>query len=157
MAGPREVKRSERPAVVAVLVVWLAVLGPLVAGCGVVGRPDADGWDEQAEQALADAASQVATARLALETAAEGRTWSSYTTVLMADAEEAAGRAEDDLARVQAPARRTGAARAVLDLLARAVELVRTARAHVVAGRYDDPALLDDLDRIAGELERASP
>lgn len=146
-------KRSQRPTVVAVLLLPLVLLG----GCGVVARPDAAAWDDRAAQALTDAGSQVATVRLALASAGEGRTWSSYTTVLVVQAEEAAGRAEENLARVQVPAARADTAAAVLDLLDRAVDLVAEARARAVAGRYDDDGLLDDLDRLEGDLRQAAP
>ena len=138
-------------------VALVGVVGVLAPGCGIVSRPDAAAWDQQARRSLTDAASQVSTARLALETAAERRTWPAYATVVVAKAEEAAGTAEEDLARLQAPPQRADAAATVLDLLDEAVSLVAEARAHAVEGRYDDSALLDDLDRIAGELEQAAP
>lgn len=143
-------KRLQRPAVVAVLVL-------LLAGCGVVSRPDATAWDHQAAQALTDAASEVATARLALESARKERTWSSYTTVLVAEAEEAAGKVEEDLSRLQVPDGRTDEATKVLDLLDRAVDLVGEARAHAVDGKYDDKALVDHLDDLSDELRKATP
>lgn len=146
-------KRSQRSAVVAVLL----ALALLLAGCGVVSRPDPTAWDDRAAQALTDAGSEVATARLALESAREGRTWSSYTIVLLAEAEEAAGTVEEDLSRLQVPAGRADAATHVLDLLDQAVDLVGEARAHAVAGKYDDQALVDELDRLADELRQAAP
>ncbi|TNM44233.1 hypothetical protein FHP29_05895 [Nocardioides albidus] len=143
-----------RPAVVAVPA--LLLLAGLLGACGVVSRPDAAAWDDQATLALTDAGSQVATARLALTSAAKERTWSPYTTVLVAEAEEAAAKAEEDLARVQVPPGRADDAAAVLDLLDRAAGLVGEARAHAVDGEYDDRSLLDDLDRLAGELQKAA-
>jgi hypothetical protein len=152
------VKRSQRPAVVAALVAGpLLLLLLLLSACGMVGQPDTAAWDDQAEQALADAGSQVGTARLALESADEERTWPAYATVLVAQAEEAAAKAEEDLARVQVPAGRADDAAAVLDLLGRTADLVREARAHAVDREYDDRALLDELDRLADELRRAAP
>ncbi|MCR1786405.1 hypothetical protein KVF89_27980 [Nocardioides carbamazepini] len=142
-----------RPAVVAVLV----ALTLLLTACGVVAEPDAAAWDERAARALSDAGSQVATARLALESADEERTWSAYATVLVAQAEEAAGKAAEDLSRVQVPTARADDAADVLDLLDQAVDLVGEARAHSVDGEYDDQALLDALDRLADELRRAAP
>jgi hypothetical protein len=149
------VNGSQRPAVVAVLVALPVLL--LLAGCGVVSKPDAKAWDDQATQALTDTGSEVATARLALESARKERTWSAYTTVLVAEAEEAAGKVEEDLARVQVPAGRTDDAAKVLDLLDRAVDLVSEARSHAVAGKYDDKALVDQLDHVSDELQQAAP
>lgn len=146
---------SQRPTVVAVLVALLVLL--LLAGCGVVSRPDATAWDDRAAQALDDVGSEVATARLALESASEARTWSAYTTVLVAEAEEATGTAAEDLARLQVPDGRIDAAARVLDLLDRAVDLVAEVRAHVVDGEHDDQELLDELDRLSDQLRQAAP
>ncbi len=143
--------RSQRPAAVAVVVALL------LGGCGVVGRPGPGAWDEHAAQALGDAESQVATARLALRTAGEKRAWPSYAIVVVAQAEEAADTAEHDLARLQVPPEREAAAARVLDLLARAADLVGVARARAVDREYDDRALLDELDQLAAELGRAAP
>ena len=148
-------KCSQRPAVVAVLVALPVLL--LLSGCGVVSKPDASAWDDQATQALTDAGSEVATARLALESARKERTWSAYTTVLVAEAEEAAGKIDDDLSRLQVPAGRTDDAAKVLDLLDQAVDLVGEARSHAVAGRYDDKALVERLDHLSDDLEQATP
>ncbi|MBM7516363.1 hypothetical protein [Nocardioides nitrophenolicus] len=149
--------RSQRPTVVAVLVASTVLLALLLAGCGVVSRPDPTAWDDQATQALTDAGSEVATARLALESARRGRTWSAYTTVIVAEAEEAAGKAEQDLARLQVPPGRADDAAQVLDLLDQAVDLVGEARAHAVAGRYDDRALVERLDHLSDQLRQAAP
>lgn len=128
-----------------------ALLAP--AGCSVVSAPDPAGWDRSAAQALDDASGEVGTARLALRAAADDRTWSSYTTVLVAEAEEAAGTAEEDLARLQVPAARTDASETALDLLGQAAEATRRVRALAVAGRYDDPGLADRLSRLGTALD----
>lgn len=146
-------RRSRRTTAVAVSLVSLVALLLLLARCSVVSRPDAASWDRQAVQALDDAAGQVGTARLALRTAANGGAWSSYTTVLVTEAEEAAAAAEQDLARLQVPDQRRDAARTTLDLLGRATDATREARAHAVAGRYDDPALADELARLGTALD----
>ncbi len=138
-----------RPWRTTVVAVALAAALPL-AGCSMVSQPDAAAWDQQAERSLSDAASQVDTARLALETAREERTWSSYTVVLVAQAEEAMGTAQDDLSRLQVPPARAQRAEEVASLLDEAATAVEDARAHAVAGRYDDERLrtrLSDLDR----------
>ncbi len=133
----------------------LALLGA-TAACALVSRPDATGWDREAERALTDLRSEVATARLALETAAEQRAWPSYVVVLLADAEEAAGTAEEDLSALQVPPAREDAALEVEELMAEAVAAVQDARALAVAGRYDDPPLLEDLDALATRLATAA-
>ncbi len=148
-------KSSERPTVVAVLAA-LAVLVAL-AGCGVVSKPDAATWDDQATQALTDAGSEVATARLALESARKGQAWSAYTVVVVAKAEEAVGTTTSDLSRLQVPRDRTGEAAKVIKMLRDAADLVAQARAHAVAGRYDGGSLIDRLDSMSRRLEDAQP
>ncbi|MFD1248769.1 hypothetical protein ACFQ3F_13295 [Nocardioides ginsengisoli] len=118
-----------------------------------MSRPDASGWDQQAQQALKDAASDVGTVRIALRTAARDRAWSSYTIVLVAKAEETTGKTEQDLSSVQVPPARRIAARETLDLLSQAVASVQEARAHAADGRYDDPGLVDELTRLAKALQ----
>jgi len=146
--------RPLRTAAVAVSLLLLVLATPSLAGCSLVGRPDASGWDQKAQLALDDAASEVGTARLALRAAHEHRTWSGYTTVLVADAEKAAATAEEDLSRLQVPSGRADAASTALDLLGRAADATRQVRAMAVAGRYDDPALEKELARLAGALQR---
>jgi hypothetical protein len=126
------------------------------AGCATVERPDAADWDTRAAQALTDASSEVATTRLAMETAGRERAWSSYTVVLVAQAENAMATVEDDLARLQAPAARAERAEDVLDLLAEATSAVRDARALTVEGEYDDQATLHELEDVASALTRAA-
>ncbi|WP_418062150.1 hypothetical protein [Pimelobacter simplex] len=136
----------------AVAVPLLALLA--LAGCSVVSQPDPAGWDQSAQQALDDASGEVGTARLALRAAADDRTWSSYTTVLVSEAEEAAGTAEEDLSRLQVPPERTDAAATALDLLGQAAEATRQVRALAVAGRYDDAELADELARLGTALDQ---
>jgi len=141
-------RRLLRTTVVAVSLLMLS------AGCSLVSRPDAAGWDQQAERALDDAASEVGTARLALRGAQDDRAWSSYTTVLVAEAEEAAATAEEDLAAVQVPGTRADAASSALELLGKAADATREVRQLAVRGRYDDPALADRLARLAADLQQ---
>lgn len=128
-------------------------LTALLTGCSLVSEPDARAWDDQAERSLTDAASEVGTARLALETAHEGRTWSSYAVVLVAQAEEAMGTAQDDLSRLQVPPGRAERAERVEQLLDDAGTAVEDARAAAVAGRYDDEALRAELADLGRRLE----
>lgn len=132
------------------------VVASAASACSSVDQPDAADWDARAEQALTDASSEVATSRLAIRTAARERAWSSYTVVLLAQAEEAMGTVEDDLARLQVPAARAERAEDVLDLLEEATTAVRDARARSVEGEYDDRATLDALDDVASSLRRAA-
>ncbi|MFC5728541.1 MULTISPECIES: hypothetical protein [Nocardioides] len=130
-----------------------AAASVLATGGCAVSAPDAAGWDEQARTSLADAAGEVATARLTLETAADERTWPSYAVVVLAEAEDAAATLHDDLAKVQVPAERREVAAEVLGLLAAAATSVREARQAAVGGRYGDPALMQELDRLLQALE----
>lgn len=125
------------------------------SGCSLVAQPDVAAWDERARQAVTDATSEVATARLAVETAREERAWSTYTLVLVADAEEAMGTVQDDVSRTQVPDGRDDAAKDLEALLDEAAGAVREARRHAVEGRYDDPGLRDVLDRAGERLARA--
>ena len=144
-------KRLQRRTVAAVL-----LLAALFGGCSLVSQPDASGWDQQAQQALKDAASDVGTVLLALRSAARSQQWSSYTVVVVAKAEETTGATEQSLAGLQVPKDRAAAATKVLDLLGQAVASVQEARAHAVRGRYDDPVLADELTRLAAMLRKAA-
>lgn len=125
------------------------------SGCSLVGQPDVAAWDQKAHQAVTDATSEVATARLAVQTAQDERTWSSYTTVLVADAEKAMGTVQDDTSRMQVPAGRDKDAKDLEALLDEAATAVQDARQQAVDGRYDDPAVLAALDRAVDRLDRA--
>ncbi len=128
-------------------------LAAVLSGCSMVAQPDARGWDDQAAQTLTDAASEVGTARLALASARDGRTWSSYAVVLVSQAEEAMGTAQEDLSRLQVPAGRERQAERVEQLLEDAGKAVQEARAAVVAGRYDDAELDRQLTDLGRRLE----
>ncbi|KRB77930.1 hypothetical protein ASE01_07050 [Nocardioides sp. Root190] len=132
------------------------VLASAGTSCSVVDRPDATDWDTRADQALTDASSEVATSRLALDTAARERTWSSYAVVVLAQAEEAMATVEDDLARLQVPTGRSERAEEVLAVLESAASAVSDARASAVEGELDDDATLGALDEVAAELDRAT-
>lgn len=126
------------------------------SGCSLVGQPDVAAWDARAHRAVTDATSEVATARLAVETARDERAWSSYTMVLVAEAEKAMGTVQDDLSRLQVPSGRDEDADDLETLLDEAAGAVQDARQHAVEGQYDDPALLDALDRASDRLARAA-
>ncbi|TWG96770.1 hypothetical protein L615_004100000270 [Nocardioides sp. J9] len=139
----------------AVVVCFLAWVLAVASGCSLVGQPDVAAWDQKARQAVTDAASEVATARLAVETARDDRTWSSYTTVVVAQAEEAMGTVQDDVSRLQVPPGRAQDADDLEALLDAASSAVQDARQHAVAGEHDDRDLLDRLDRVGERLTRA--
>lgn len=138
-----------------VVAVWLVQAAVLV-GCSLVDEPDPAEWDAQAGKALQDAASEVRTTRLALDTAADERSWSSYTTVLVVQAEDGVATVADDLAVVQVPPGRQQRADEVERLIEGAVAAVREARSLALRGTYDDPDVVDQLDRLAGDLEQAA-
>lgn len=127
----------------------------VTSGCSLVGQPDVAAWDDDARRAVTDATSEVATVRLAVETARDERAWSSYTLVLVAEAEKAMGTVQDDMSRLQVPSGRDRAAADLEALLDEASTAVQDARQHAVEGRYDDPAVLDALDRAGDRLARA--
>lgn len=135
----------------AVVVCVLAV----TSGCSLVGQPDVAAWDAKAHRAVTDATSEVATVRLAVETAREERAWSSYTRVLVAQAEEALGTVQEDLSRLQVPPGRDRDAADLATLLDEAATAVQDARQQAVEGRYDAPAVLDALDDASDRLARA--
>ncbi|HWJ09973.1 MAG TPA: hypothetical protein VNS46_11380 [Nocardioides sp.] len=140
---------SLRSTVVVALLPWV------VSGCSLVAQPDTAGWDRSARQAVTDATSEVATTRLAVETAHEERAWSTYTLVVVAEAEEAMGTVQDDVSRLQVPAGRGDDADDLEALLDDAAGAVQEARQHATDGRYDDPRLLELLDRVEEQLSRA--
>lgn len=128
------------------------------SGCSLVRQPDVAAWDAKAHQSVTDATSEVATVRLAVETARDERAWSSYTLVLVAQAEEALGTVQEDLSRLQVPPGRDRDAAELEALLDEAATAVQDARQQAVEGRYDVPAVLDALDdagdRLAGAESR---
>lgn len=138
------------------LAVALSVLSVLLAGCSVVSQPDAKDWDKQVQTTLEDTASEVGTARLALESAAHDRVWSPYSLVLLSEAEESAGKLESDLSALQPPPSRQQQAEDVLDLLESANSAVREARVAAVEEKYDDPDLVANLAKLHDDLEQAS-
>jgi outer membrane murein-binding lipoprotein Lpp len=129
-----------------------AVVVLLVSGC-TVSEPDPPAWRDQARQTLDDMASQVATARLTITQLEEDRLPSSYGITVLADAEQAAGTAEETLSSVQAPRRLHAVSEKVLELLGRAVDAVQETRAAVVAGHYERPGLVAKLQRLQTALD----
>lgn len=131
----------------------LLLLTAVVAGCGTVKEPDPEDWDETARTALTDAASEVETVRLTLQTDQDDHLWRAYAVVVLADAEKAVGTAEDSVTTLQPPPQRTGAADKVANLLASASDVVEKARQALVADHRIESDLLHRLDVLAGRLE----
>ena len=147
--------RGHRGGRAAAAVVLLAVVA---GGCGTVEEPDPEDWDESARVSLDDASSQLATARMILETERRDDTWHGYAVVVLADAEQAVGKDADSLSALQAPPERSKVSSKVNDLLSSASDLVAQARTVVVAHKTIDPRLLARLrslgDRLGSEQEQ---
>lgn len=148
--------RGSGPAhAVAALVV--VVLVAVLAGACSVREPDTADWRELARTSLSDAASEVATLHLTLQSVRDGEIWSSYAVTVAAQAEKAIGTAEESLSSVQPPAGRHDDTEDLLGMLDRAMDAVRAGRADLVAGTEVDAAVIRRLGRLATALEnRAS-
>jgi hypothetical protein len=119
------------------------LLGLLTTGCGLVpNRPDAEGWTVAARQSLEDAASEVATVRVATEQQQKGRQLGAYGVVTATTSEEALGKAADSILAQQPPASRRDALDRVSQALGDAGDLVSEARIALVRG---DEAEYDGL------------
>ena len=132
------------------------LVGALVAilGAGCTVRTSApDDWDTTAQKALEEAASLVASSRLALETRRDDEAWDAYATILLTDAEKAVATAVDSVGTLQPPPERADAAEEVEELLDRAASAIQTARRALVG---DQPLadLIDGLDRLHAVLDK---
>lgn len=134
--------------VAAVAVVLLVLLG----GCAV-SQPDVDAWRDHAAQTLEDAGSEVATARLTLTQLAEGRLQASYGVTVLAEAEKGIGTAEEGLASLQPPPGMRSRADRLLAVIGHAVDAVQRAREAAVSGRFEQPTLVAELDRLRTVLD----
>ncbi|HWJ81063.1 MAG TPA: hypothetical protein VNS55_02400 [Nocardioides sp.] len=134
-------------------VVVLLLLALLLGACGTVKEPDPEDWDETARVSLTDAASEVSAVKLTLVHARSDDLWRSYAVVVLADAEEAVGKAEDKVTVLQPPPARTKVADKVANLLATASDVVGKARQSYVASHRVEDQLLHRLDVLAGRLE----
>lgn len=128
------------------------VLVALMSACAV-GQPDASSWRDHAQQALEDVASEVATARLTLVQLEEGRLPSPYGVAVLHEAEKGAGVAEESLASLQPPPGLEARADRVLAVIGHAIDAVQRSREVVVAERYDQPALVAELERLQTVLD----
>jgi hypothetical protein len=105
-----------------------------LSGC-VPPSPDDPGWREDARKTLGDVGSELATAKLVLRARAQDRFVGRYDQVVLAYAEEAAGKAADTLAAEQPPDTELKRYRTVTDALDQATSLLSEARIAVVSGR----------------------
>ncbi len=148
--------RGSGPARAAVALVVALLVGVLAGACSV-REPDTADWRELARTSLSDAASDVATLHLTLQSVRDGEIWSSYAVTVAAEAEKALGIAEESLSSVQPPAGRHDDTEDLLGMLDRAMDAVRAGRADLVAGTDVDAAVIRRLGRLATALEdRAS-
>lgn len=132
-----------------------AVLLLGVAGCGLVpSRPDGPAWDQAARQSLEDAASEVATVKVALEQQQKGHLLGKYGVTTVTDSEEALGLAQDSILTQQPPTSRQEGFDKVAAALGDAGDLVTEARIALV--RDDTRAyagLVHRLDAMSGRLD----
>lgn len=133
------------------LLVVLLLLG-LVSGCGTVKEPDPEDWDETARTSLTDAASELATARMTLESQRRDDVWYGYAVVVLADSEEAVGKAEDKVTTLQPPPQRAKVAAKVTSVLATASDVIEKARQTLVAKQPIDDDLMRRLDVLSDRL-----
>jgi hypothetical protein len=142
--------RVVRGGLTAALAVLLALL---IGACGTVKEPDPEDWDESARVSLDDASSQLATTRMILTTRQQDETWHGYAVVVLADAEQAAGKDADSMSALQPPPERSRMSTEVTDLLTRASDLVEQARLVVVAHKMIDPRILKRLQTLGDRLD----
>lgn len=133
------------------VVVLLGLLG-LVSGCGAVKEPDPEDWDETARTSLTDAASELATVRLTLESQRRDDVWYAYAVVVLADSEEAVGKAEDKVTTLQPPPQRAKVSATVTSVLATASDVIEKARQTLVAKQPIDDDLMRRLDVLSDRL-----
>jgi len=137
-----------RAAGAAVLLLTCLLLG----SCGSASEADLRTTAAESAEAMV---SELRTARMAAETVLAEKTWSSYTRVVLLDAEEQAGTIEESFTTLQpdtAEAQRFQ--EEVAGLLGDASEVLQKARAAM--GRHGLAALrglLDPLDQVAADLE----
>ena len=129
----------------------LLLLG--LTGCAVPSSPDARDWRRSARQSVGDVASEVETARTTLRQLGADRFVGGYSTVLLVDAEEAAGKATDSITTQQPPRVEQARYDEVSAALGDATDLVTQARIAVARGSEQDyPALVEDLGTTGDEL-----
>ena len=133
------------------ILVGLVLIG--LTGCTVPSSPDARDWRRSARQSVGDVASEVETARTTLRQLGADRFVGSYATVLLVDAEEAAGKATDSITTRQPPRVEQARYDEVSSALGDATDLVTEARIAVTRGSERDyPALVEELGTTGDEL-----
>ena len=136
------------------LVVAAVVAAVVLSGCAP-GTPDGDSWRIDAQRAVADAASAVHTAELALRLREDGQVFDHYLQTVLVDAERAMGTASDAIGGKQPPEAERERYATVTGQIDEAASLVATTRIAVVdreSDRYG--GLADRLADAAGALLR---
>jgi hypothetical protein len=130
------------------------LLAALTAGCGLVpSRPDPQAFTTSARQGLGDAASEVATVKLALQEQQKDHLVGKYTVTTVTNSEEALGKAQDSVLTKQPPSSKQQAFDRISDLLGDAGDLVTEARIALVADQEQQyPALVDRLEAMTKKL-----
>lgn len=133
------------------MLVALVLIG--LTGCTVPSAPDARDWRRSARQSVGDVASEVETARTTLRELDAGRFVGGYATVLLVDAEEAAGKATDTITTQQPPQVERARYDEVSSALGDATDLVTQARIAVTGGNQEDyQTLVEQLGTTGDEL-----
>lgn len=133
--------------------ILLALVLLAMAGCAVPSSPDARHWRRSARQSVGDVASEVETARTTLRQLGADRFVGRYATVLLVDAEEAAGKAADKITTQQPPQVEQERYDEVSAALGDAIDLVTQARIAVARDSRDDyPDLVEQLGTTGDEL-----
>jgi hypothetical protein len=134
--------------------VALAVGLLLLTAC-VPPTPDVDTWRYDARQALSDVASEVATARLVLREELGSGLLARYEVVVVAQAEETAGKTADSFSAKQPPSQERQRYATVTGAMDDATGLLSDVRIAVTGGdRAAYPSLLDRLVAADDRLQR---
>jgi hypothetical protein len=127
----------------------------LVAGCVGPARTY-DDYRLKATSSVETARSAVGTAQLAVRVADERRAFTPYVVVLVSEAEEDAGSAQQSFDSIQPPNTRADALRSdVDDLLTAATDVLATLRIEARRGHLDElVSHARELDGVARDLDR---
>jgi hypothetical protein len=127
----------------------------LAAGCVGPARTY-DDYRLKALSTVETARSAVGTAQLAVRVADEQRAFTPYVVVLVSEAEEEAGSAQQTFDSIQPPNQEADSLRRdVGDLLAATTDVLATLRIEARRGHLDElPRHASELDRVARDLDQ---